>query len=54
MAKNTGQGFRRGAVTGRAQVRGSSGAWIKRDTGNGRFMDAKADSKPFKGVRKEG
>lgn len=52
MAENTGAGHRRGAVTGRSQVRTPSG-WIKRDTSTGRFMDKKADSKPFKGVRCE-
>jgi hypothetical protein len=27
--------------------------WVKRDTDTGRFMDQKADPRPFKGVRKE-
>lgn len=52
MAKNTGAGSRRGAVTSRSQVK-TSGGWVKRDAGSGRFMDRKADSAPFKGVRKE-
>lgn len=52
MAKNTGHGHRRGSVTGRSQVQTPSG-WVKRDTGDGRFMDGKADSAPFKGVRRE-
>ncbi|GAA3598452.1 hypothetical protein [Kribbella ginsengisoli] len=52
MAKNTGSGSRRGAVTGRSQVSTPSG-WVKRDTGSGKFMDGKADGKPFKGVRRE-
>lgn len=52
MAKNTGAGYRRGAVTNRSQVRTPTG-WVKRDTGNGRFMDRKADPQPFKGVRRE-
>jgi hypothetical protein len=52
MAKNTGNNSRRGAVTGRSQVRTPSG-WTKRYTGTGRFMDGKADGKPFKGVRRE-
>jgi hypothetical protein len=46
-------GGRQGAVTGRSQVKGASGHWIKRDKGTGQFMDGKADVKPFKGVRKE-
>lgn len=52
MAKNTGAGSRRGAVTGRSQVHTPSG-WVKRDTTSGRFMDRKADPQPFKGVRRE-
>lgn len=48
-----GDGHRNGAVTGRSQTQTPSGAWVKRDTGTGRFMDVKSDSKPFKGVRKE-
>lgn len=52
MAKNTGANYRRGAVTGRSQVRTPSG-WVKRDTSNGRFMDGKADGTAFKGVRRE-
>jgi hypothetical protein len=52
MAKNTGNGSRHGTVTGRTQIKTSTG-WVKRDTGTGRFMDGKADAKPFKGVRKE-
>ncbi len=56
MAKNppTGDGRRRGAVRDRSQVRNpSNDRWTKRDTTTGRFMDQKADGKPFKGVRKE-
>lgn len=48
-----GDGHRNGAVTGRTQTQTPAGNWVKRDTGNGRFMDVKSDSKPFKGVRKE-
>lgn len=49
-----GDGHRNGAVTGRSQTHNpKTDAWVKRDTGTGRFMDQKADSKPFKGVRKE-
>jgi len=56
MAANrpTGGGARRGQVTGRSQAFNPvTGHWTKRDTGTGRFMDPKADAKPFKGVRKE-
>lgn len=54
MAKNTGKDFRRGAVTGRSQVRNpKSNTFVKRDTDTGRFMDGKSDGTPFKGVRKE-
>lgn len=53
MAKNTGNGFRRGAVTGRSQVQNpQTGVWTKRGQ-DGRFMDGKAGGSPFKGVRKE-
>jgi hypothetical protein len=52
MAKNTGKNYRQGPVTGRSQVSTPTG-WVKRDTGSGKFMDGKADGKPFKGVRRE-
>lgn len=49
-----GDGHRNGAVKGRSQVYNpKTESWVKRDTETGRFMDQKADSKPFKGVRKE-
>lgn len=48
MARNTGHGYRHGAVTGRTQVKTPSG-YVKRDSGTGRFMDVKSDNKPFKG-----
>ncbi|MCL5039645.1 MAG: hypothetical protein M1299_07485 [Firmicutes bacterium] len=56
MAKNSGNGYRRGAVTQRSQTfNPRTHSWVKRDTGTGRFMDQKtSDSRPFKGVRKEG
>ncbi|TQL01882.1 hypothetical protein [Cellulomonas sp. SLBN-39] len=54
MAKNTGGGFRRGAVTGRSQTRNPrTGIFTKRDGSTGRFMDGKTSGGPFKGVRKE-
>jgi hypothetical protein len=39
-------------TAGRSQFRTSRG-WIKRDTAIGRIMDRKADTQPFKGVRRE-
>ncbi len=54
MAKNTGQNYRHGAVRGRSQVHNPrTNSWVKRDSATGRFKDGKADSTPFKGVRKE-
>jgi hypothetical protein len=53
MAKNTGRGFRFGAVRGRSQTfNPRTHSWTKRGP-DGRFMDGKADTKPFKGVTKE-
>jgi len=53
MAKNAG-GHRDGAVKDRTQIQNpQNGNWIKRDMGNGQFMDQKQDGKPFKGVAKE-
>ena len=56
MAKNppVGDGHRRGAVRDRSQVHNpKTDRWVKRDSDTGRFIDQKADQKPFKGVRKE-
>jgi hypothetical protein len=56
MATNppAGDGHRNGAVKDRSQVHNpKNDTWTKRDTNTGRFMDQKADNKPFKGVRKE-
>lgn len=54
MAKNGPKGGgRKGAVSGRSQVKNARGTWTKRDTSTGRFMDNKSDGKPFKGVRRE-
>jgi hypothetical protein len=53
MAKNTGSGFRIGAVKGRSQFSTPSGLPAKRDDKTGRIMDVKSDAKPFKGVRRE-
>lgn len=54
MARNTGTGTRKGAVTGRSQVYNpTTGNYVKRDTATGKFLDVKSDGTPFKGVRKE-
>lgn len=56
MATNppAGDGHRKGTVRDRTQVLNpQNGLYVKRDSGTGRFMDQKADGKPFKGVRKE-
>lgn len=53
MAKNTGDGFRRGAVTGRTQFQRADGHWQKRDERSGHLMEVKSDSTPFKGVARE-
>lgn len=51
LAKNTGDGYRRGEVRGRSQSQTPNGDWTKRDTATGRYMDGSKE--PFKGVRKE-
>ena len=38
MAKNTGNGHRNGAVTGRTQFQRPDGNWQKRDERSGHFM----------------
>lgn len=52
VAKNTGKGYREGAVRDRSQLQTPAG-WVKRDNETGRFMDVKSDDEPFKGVRRE-
>ncbi|MBB4658208.1 hypothetical protein [Parvularcula dongshanensis] len=53
MAKNTGEGYRIGAVKDRSQVQKDDGSWAKRDAGDGTFIDNKAAPDPYKGVAKE-
>jgi len=56
MATNppSGDGHRNGAVRNRSQAYNpKTERWVKRDADTGRFMDQKADDRPFKGVRKE-
>ena len=49
-----GDGHRIGAVRDRSQTYNpKTDHWVKRDSKTGRFIDQKADDKPFKGVRKE-
>lgn len=50
-----GDGHRNGAVRQRSQVfNPHNERFVKRDTETGRFIDQKSNSKPFKGVRREG
>jgi hypothetical protein len=55
MAKNPPKGpGRKGVVKERSQTKHTkTGRWVKLDRSTGRFMDQKADGKPFKGVRRE-
>lgn len=54
MAKNTGKGYRIGAVKNRSQTKMTNGYWVERDNSTGRFINVKTSSKtPFKGVTKE-
>ena len=55
MAKNTGEGYRKGSVNDRSQTYNpKTDSWVKRDTESGEFIDQKtSDNKPFKGVAKE-
>lgn len=49
-----GDGHRNGAIKDRSQVYNpKTDRWVKRDTDTGRFIDQKADDKPFISVRKE-
>jgi len=54
MAKNTGNGYRRGSVDNRSQTYNpKTEQWVKRDEDTGRFMNVKQNGEPFKGVSKE-
>lgn len=56
MATNgiSGDNRRYEAIKNRSQVLNPiTKKWVKRDAGNGQFMDVKSDGKPFKGVSKE-
>jgi hypothetical protein len=42
-----------GAVKARSWIKNPvTGTWTKRDNKTGKFMDVKADPKPFRGARK--
>lgn len=54
MAKNTGDGYRRGEVRDRFQTYNPvTDQWAKHDAETGRIMDVKQDGTPFKRVRKD-
>lgn len=53
MAKNTGEGYRQGAVTGRTQFKRPDGTHQKRDETTGEFMEVKQTPGKFKGVAME-
>jgi hypothetical protein len=53
MAKNTGKGYRRGAVTARTQFERPDGHYQKRNERDGQFMGVKNVRTPYKGVAKE-
>ncbi|CDZ23423.1 hypothetical protein CCDG5_0280 [[Clostridium] cellulosi] len=53
MAKNTGKGYRHGAVKNRSQTHAPNGNAIKRNDITGQFMDQKTTGGDFKGVRHE-
>lgn len=58
MAKNTGDGSRKGSIADRTQVQNpTTGTFVKRDEsagpGKGKFMDVKSDGSKFKGVAVE-
>lgn len=56
MAKNkeAGDNKRAGAVKERSQVHNpKTDTWTKRNAETGKFMDQRADKKPFRGIRTE-
>lgn len=54
MARNTGKEALKGAVKDRSQsYNPTTGQWVKRDSTTGKFIAAKKDGEPFKGIRKE-
>ncbi len=59
MAKNTGEGYRKGSVDDRSQVKNpKNDKWIKRNREEGskergQFMEVKKDGESYKGVAEE-
>ncbi|OCJ67429.1 hypothetical protein A6U97_01395 [Agrobacterium tumefaciens] len=53
MARNTGDNFRLGSVTGRTQFERPDGHYQKRDERTGHFMEVKQSEGKFKGVATE-
>lgn len=53
MAKQSGNGYRKGAVANRSQGQNTkTGLWTMRDT-TGRFTSVKRSGGTFKGIRRE-
>ena len=53
MAKNTGEGYRKGSVNDRTQNKAPNGNPIKRDADNGQIIDQKTTKGDYKGVAHE-
>lgn len=53
MAKNTGQNFRKGSVTGKSQVLNPKTGLFTKRAETGKFQSVKKTGGPFKGVAKE-
>ena len=54
MAKNTGDGYRKGEVRQRSQIPNpNTDGYLKRDTRTGQFIEGKDGPEHFKGVRQE-
>ena len=52
VAKNTGDGYRRGMTKSRAQLLNPvTGRYVKIDTQTGRVIDEKRTDGPYKGIR---
>ena len=53
VAKNTGEGYRKGSVNDRTQNKAPNGNPIKRNSNDGRIMDQKTTEGDYKGVAHE-
>ena len=53
MARNTGNGYREGAIKDRTQNKAPNGNTIKRDVKTGKIIDQKTTPNDYKGVRHE-